>query len=137
MQLDTGTYFYFSFHHEDINQAFEDISRPTHEDLTIIYDTEIDFRDEPNKEWKRKTLNSIKKSSLLIFYATENSIKSKRRIFELQSATENDIPVCFICLEDIPKISNPHHIILKYKLSDDQYDIEYTETVGNVMGWMR
>jgi hypothetical protein len=125
---------YLSFSHENIDVVFEDIPMLKREAVVRRYDPETDFNEEPDEKWKKETSFAIAISSLLIFYATKNSMKSKKRIFEVTTAIAENKPVGIICLEDIEEFSDMENKIERFKINREQYNAEFKRMITP---WMK
>lgn len=125
---------YLSFPHENIDVAFEDITMLKREEIVARYDPETDFGEEPDEKWKKETSYTISICSLLIFYATKDSFKSKRRSFEFDTALAKNKPIRIVCLEDVKEFREITNKIEKFKINTEQYRTEYRRMMAP---WMK
>ena len=119
------TRIYLSFPHENIDVAFEDITMLKKEEIVARYDPENDFGEEPGEKWKKETSHAISMCSSLIFYATRDSMKSKRRLFEFDTALSKNKPIRIVCLEDVKEFREITGKIERFNLNREQYTSEY------------
>lgn len=104
-------YIFVSYSHKDSKAVFAEIERFQSMGYNIWYDEGIT----PGGEWADTILEALLNSSALIAFTSKNSAASSLIINEISLASDNDIAILNILLEETELPSS-----LKLKLSDKQ-----------------
>ncbi|WP_462315425.1 hypothetical protein [Methanobrevibacter sp.] len=132
-------FIYMSFSHEDISLVFKDLQLLKSNEIYFKFDEEIDFNknDESDLEWQDEIKTLIKDCSFFVFYLSEKSLISKRRIFECNCAIEFEKPICLVHIEEVDKIPfaleihfDNKAVIIKYEMDWKEYETEYLKSLG-------
>ena len=120
-------YIFISYSHDDADLVHPELERFHNDGYNIWYDEGIIS----GEGWHEIVERALLNSSLVLFFISNNSVESKNVRNEVFLATDENIPVIKIFLEDSELKHGLHlsltaaPIILKYKLSDKEYILNY------------
>lgn len=125
-------YVFVSYAHRDDGEVYPELEWLHNEGINIWYDEGI----EPGYEWRAEIARAIKKSQLLLFFASPNSVISENCKREVNLADQVGVPVLTIFLsptqlpDGLDLTLSGQQAILKYEIPVNSYRTKLMVGVG-------